>query len=582
MKPSERWRWPPSRAVLLPALLALEWVSLLPADAESDTGEAAVPPEAAVDPRAYAAFAAGVTARLRGDDSAAMKQFRTALKFAPGSSSILREVADLYMERGEVTRAIEIYRKVLDQWPRDLKANRELGRIYFRQKKAEEAIRHLRIVTEEQPDDILIRFLLATLYKSVDQPDACVREYEAVLRIRPHLVRTSEALKDLYRELPRPVEALREEESRAAPDDFIPRFRLAQALLEAQKPDEAVRVLESAVKIEPNWSAGLETLGKLYEAEGKAAEAIDAYVRAAVSHPSRTDLLYHIAELHLQSGRTADAARELEKVRAVQPTHEDTLYRLTYCYHELKQYEASVGPGEEYLRHREDRVDPHIYELLGTAYAALGRSEKAYSCVSALRHVFEESPRSSRSPSYARMAARVLGALGDRRAAIQALEEALEHTPDHLEVRLDLAALYDQEGMENLAEEVLRTAFQKTPNDPRVNNHLGYFLAEKGRNLEEAAVLIQNALRAEPRNWAYLDSLGWVYFRQGRTADALEKLQEAITIHEDSVLRAHLGDVFQALNEPEKAVGQWRRALELDPRFEKVRQKLEALPPRAR
>lgn len=559
-------------------LLASTFATSVGAQETGTKGEGSGPAASRIDPKAYAAFATAITARLRGDDSFALKQLKTALKYAPKSTTVLREIAEIYGDRGDLIKAKEYFLKVLEQDARDIRANRELGRIYFRQKMPEEAIRHLRIAAQEEPEEFLARFVLATLYRMTDRLEECAGEYEAVLRMRPHLVDTSETLMEIYHERSRDIESLRREVQGSPQEDFIPYFRLAQAYLDSQMPQEAIQALQTAVIIEPRWCAGHETLGKLYEQSHDLPRAIEAYSQAAPNHPNRVDLLFRVGGLYLQLNRLADAARELEKVRAIQPKHEQALYRLTYCYHELRQLDQAIAAGEEYVQHCGGEPDPSIYELLGTAYVASGRPGKASQYASSLRQILEKTPPTARYASTARLAANVLSALNDRKAAIQVLEQALGISPDHLEAHLDLAVLYDLEGLDKEAEGALRRVLEQDPADARANNHLGYFLAERGRSLEEALTRIQNALKAEPRNWAYLDSLGWVYFKLDRIQDALEKLEEAIIIHEDPILREHLGDVLQAAGHPQKALEQWSKALELHPGLERVLQKMRAVP----
>jgi len=80
----------------------------------------------------------------------------------------------------------------------------------------------------------------------------------------------------------------------------------------------------------------------------------------------------------------------------------------------------------------------------------------------------------------------------------------------------------------------------------------------------------------EPRNGAYLDSLGWVYFRLGKLEKAQTYLAEAKQREpDDPTIEEHLGDLSERQGDVAKAIAHWERALELkheEP--EKVRQKL--------
>ena len=86
--------------------------------------------------------------------------------------------------------------------------------------------------------------------------------------------------------------------------------------------------------------------------------------------------------------------------------------------------------------------------------------------------------------------------------------------------------------------------------------------ADAGRNLEEALTFLKRAVAIDPDNAAYLDSLGWAYFRLGRFGPARENLQKAVRLlPADPTMHEHLGDVEAADGRPDAAVQNWRQAL---------------------
>lgn len=102
------------------------------------------------------------------------------------------------------------------------------------------------------------------------------------------------------------------------------------------------------------------------------------------------------------------------------------------------------------------------------------------------------------------------------------------------------------------------------PDNPSLNNNYGYYLADVGVSLEKAEHLIQRALTVSPQNSAYLDSLGWVLFRQGRYQEARGVLERALEIEPDDPEKlAHLGDVLAALGEYREAKTCWSKAMDL-------------------
>jgi uncharacterized protein HemY len=129
--------------------------------------------------------------------------------------------------------------------------------------------------------------------------------------------------------------------------------------------------------------------------------------------------------------------------------------------------------------------------------------------------------------------------------------------------------------------EVLRGLLTRHPNDPGYNNDLGYVMADHDQNLEEAEKLIRKALdedrkqrkasadlRAEDDkdSPAYLDSLGWVLYKQKKYAEAKKYLLLAVKDKDGQHIEImdHLADVHLALGEKTEAVAVWKKALEME------------------
>jgi len=126
-----------------------------------------------------------------------------------------------------------------------------------------------------------------------------------------------------------------------------------------------------------------------------------------------------------------------------------------------------------------------------------------------------------------------------------------------------LSAVLVESGDNLEAERVLEELYAEMPDDPGVNNDLGYLYADHGKKLEQALEMIELAVEAEPDNRAYLDSLGWVLYRLERYEEALEPLEKANSDPDfrDATLLEHLGDVYKALDRNEEALEMWQKAL---------------------
>ena len=154
--------------------------------------------------------------------------------------------------------------------------------------------------------------------------------------------------------------------------------------------------------------------------------------------------------------------------------------------------------------------------------------------------------------------------LKDYERAIDRFELAAQDPELHLRAQVQVSICQDEAGQIEEALATLRALRKEYPDDAEVANSLGYFLAEKNQDLDYAEQLVTEALAADTGNGAYLDSLGWVYYRQGRFDDALDYLIRAVNVlPEDPVILEHLGVVLHQQGQNREAVDMLKRSLQL-------------------
>lgn len=143
---------------------------------------------------------------------------------------------------------------------------------------------------------------------------------------------------------------------------------------------------------------------------------------------------------------------------------------------------------------------------------------------------------------------------------------------------LTLATAQNLAGQHDAAEATLREILKRSPGNPIALNNLGYFLLERDVRFEEAKQMIEQAVKIDPTNPSYLDSLGWAYYKLGNYTEAERYLREAARFDSSSAaIQEHLGDVYFKQNKRDLARSAWERALRLasDPAdLKRLRQKL--------
>ena len=168
---------------------------------------------------------------------------------------------------------------------------------------------------------------------------------------------------------------------------------------------------------------------------------------------------------------------------------------------------------------------------------------------------------------------------GDTKRAGQVYDEGLARYPDSLELRLNRTFYFERTGKEDAAIRDLRALLVERPGDSQVQNALGYTLADHDRNLPESRQLITAALAQSPDNAATLDSMGWLLFREGKYAEALEYLKRASKAGADPEIDLHIGEVQWAMGEQAAARQTWAKALEQAPENDQLRKRIERAGP---
>ena len=125
-----------------------------------------------------------------------------------------------------------------------------------------------------------------------------------------------------------------------------------------------------------------------------------------------------------------------------------------------------------------------------------------------------------------------------------------------------LGAIYERQKFFDRAEEQFKKVLAVNPRNAAVLNYYGYMLGDLGIRLDEAEKMVLAALKEEPFSGAYLDSLGWIYLKENKLADAETTLRKALS-HEshDATIHSHLGDLYSRTGRPEQAAAEWEKSL---------------------
>jgi len=170
----------------------------------------------------------------------------------------------------------------------------------------------------------------------------------------------------------------------------------------------------------------------------------------------------------------------------------------------------------------------------------------------------------------------------DETSALTAFYEiasTVKISPKDINLLYTYAMAAEKIGRLDVMEKTLREVLRKNPNEVNALNALGYSLADRNLKLPEAFALISKAHQLSPKDSFILDSLGWVNFRMGKNALALEQLQEAYNTKPEADIAAHLGEVLWVMNQPNQAEEIWRQGQKLDANNPTLKETLKRLKP---
>jgi tetratricopeptide (TPR) repeat protein len=381
----------------------------------------------------------------------------------------------------------------------------------------------------------------------------------------------------------------------------------ALLLARAGEREQAMSTLDEVLRGDPNFVDALTLKAAIASAEGKTDLAEQLYRHTLAVKPDDASVMMALGRLLLDLHRLDEARKLFDAVGArveagklpaeagLEVAQEEAALELLDRKPEqalpwLEKLSVSsldrrtVAEWGEYFRQRQAYAEG----LVWLRAAALGDDPLLMRMRDALEAEFlfaageDEAARELLAPMLAGKDDAVSAALGvlERQKRydemVAAARAALERLGDAPGVKFALAAGLERSGHWEEAVVEFRALLTGHPDNAAALNYLGYMFADRGVHLDEALTLIEKAVKLEPTSGAYLDSLGWVYFRLGDLDPAEKYLTEAVALEpNDATVHEHLGDLFRARGNTAKAADHYRRALAIGPEEPGQKERLE-------
>jgi len=519
-----------------------------------------------------------------------------------------------------LTRAIEQYREIHRLEPTDSESALWLARLYRLHNDHDKAAEVLRSILKDDPEnDAAVEQLTQLLLDEGKAADAVSLLQGLTKRsASPALL---DLLGDAYtqaKDLAKAEQAYRKA-AELDPSELSHKRGLAQTLLAEEKYSDALAVYQKLADLMPDDPDVYLRMAQIYREQHELDKAEENLVKARQYSPGSLEVMYNEAMLYQAQGRYEDAIRVLSDAVTgikgqsnVLPSRRRSLailyQQLGQLYRDTQNYQAAINTYGE-LGHLGEEEDRRARLLLMDTYRAAKDLPKA------LQTGKEALTKYPADPAIRENEALLLGENGQTDEAVNMLRAQLTSSEVDRDTYLNIAQIYERGRRYKEAEEAARAAevlpgqprdnemvwfllgaiyerqkffdraeveFKKVlavnPHNAAVLNYYGYMLGDLGQRLDEAQSLVERALKEEPFNGAYLDSLGWIYFKENKLAEAETTLRKALQREShDATIHSHLGDLYAktgrtdlAAEEWEKSLAEWRRALPADVESDKI------------
>jgi tetratricopeptide (TPR) repeat protein len=487
--------------------------------------------------------------RLNNDLQKAESEFKTAVKLQPDSEEAVTTLAYLYNELGDTARAAQVLSSVPNA-ARSAKLYSALGYTYEQQKQYKSAVEAYRHAIELDRDNLdAIRGLAQNLLND-GQADAALEQYKVIADANPEDAQTYVRIAEIYRKQGKfdlALEHLKKAESMVQDSVEVP-YNIA-AIYQAQgRFDEAIPIMRDLLK-------------KSEKADGK-------YSNGEKSN--RAVFLERLGTIYRDQGNNSAANETFREIVALggDDNVERGYQQIIDTWREAKEWQKALDTAKEAVQ---KLPSPQLKMVLALQQVDMGDADKAIADVRAMLKGSANSGSNSNSNSntedreiyitLAQMNAR-LRRFSDAAQALDKAEQLSSKTDDEEYVWFLRGSNFEREKRYAEAEEQFKKVLASDPEHASALNYLGYMLADQNTKLEEAFGYIKRAVDLDPANGAYLDSLGWAYFRLGKFELAEDNLLKASQkINTDPTVHDHLGDLYQKTGRLKLAATHWERAL---------------------
>ena len=499
-------------------------------------------------------------------------------------------------DRARIDEALSHLQTAFKLNPDDIGTGMAVAQILLSSGRNADAEKALATLLERAPDQRTLNYTYAQVLTKLGRGDESRQYLERAVQVDPTFGPAILQLIDIYQKENEWEKAAEIMQPLINDDPMNLDLKRQQAFfyLRGGMPDKARNAFKSLIEADPK-----DTRSQFYLAEAlndlEQYEEADKIYRGLLSKsPSDPDVLASYGLSQIGQRKYDDAAKTFRLLLGVNdlPDNLQVLAKTQLAYIDLQKgnYDEALSGAKSIIIFR-DKPNNQAVNIALDALKKQKRYSDAIALLQPLVDNFAADPFVNAryvemliragAVDRAKMAATTQAKFGTKNAvataeayiqteqyepAIAMLRDALKKTPDDLDLEFELGSAFERSGDKKSAERLFLDILNKRPEHAATLNYLGYMWAEGGVNLDRAAEMLNRAVRQEPKNGAYVDSLGWVYYQQGKLDLAEKYLTDAAhLLPRDATVQEHLGDVFAKRGDVHRALEVYRAALTLEP-----------------
>ena len=505
---------------------------------------------------AHAHYATAVIHELNAEIEPALHEYLLAVKNDPDDEDLLMEVSQRLLQARQFSQAVELLSPATQHPKASSLLFLRLGVAYSQLGDTQKAIEANRAAVKQSPGLLAAYQNLFLNYLQTKNQEAALKTLDEAAtqpRVEAEFLIN---LAELYATCGAQFPSLREVAGRRARSTF----------------NRAASAGELPPTLQLKLADGLNLFG---DTEKAAAAYLELVNQPNVSPALRELVRTKLADIYLRASDPQRAATQLEAIVRDNPANPAAYYFLGRIALDQKNWTNAVENLRKVILFNPD-LEQAYYDL-ASAQIALNRGDEAVVTLEAAQQKFPTGFVSEYLLGVAHHTQKQYALAVNHFTSAEHLAQAGETNRLNHGFYFQVGAAFERKGDRAEAEKYFEKCLSLAPDDPEALNYLGYMWAEKGENLERARAMIERAVKADPKNAAFLDSMGWVLFQLGQPREAVAYLLKAISQDDkpDATVFDHLGDAYAALNEMSKAREAWTKslAIEVNP---SVKKKLDA------